>query len=330
METLRLTIAVNDYDHVRDLTSGVVRPTGISLVPLTLRPHEIFYRFMTYGEWEVSEMSMGGFCSMVAAGEANGIGIPVFPLRVFRQASIYVRADGRVKRPEDLAGKKVGVAEWGMTAVIYVRGWVMHQLGIRMQDIEWVQAGVNQPGRTEKIALTLPPGTKLTPVPDRSLSEMLLAGDIDAIFCAAPPEPFHRGDPRMVRLFPDPRPVEEDYFRQTGIFPIMHCVVIKRDIYDRNPWVARSLFDAFDMAKKRCVARIWDANSPVPIPWCGEEIRRIGALMWPKGDYWPYGVEANRTTLEAFLLYCFEQGVTRRHLKLEDLFARETFTVARE
>ena len=330
METLNLTVALNDYDHTRDLTSGAVRPAGITLTPLTFRPHEIFYRFMTYGEWEVSEMSMGGFCSTVAAGNAPGIGIPVFPARVFRQASIYVRADGKVKKPEDLAGKKVGVAEWGMTAVVYIRGWVMHQLGIRLQDIEWVQGGVNEAGRTEKISPNLPSGTRLTQVRDRSLSDMLLAGDIDAIFCAAPPEPFLRNDGRVVRLFPDPRPVEEAYFRDTGIYPIMHLVVIRKDVYERNRWVARSLFEAFVDAKNRSVARVRDANSPVPVPWCSEEVRRLGAMMWPDGDYWPYGVEPNRTTLEAFLLYCFEQGVTRRHLALEDLFARETFTEARE
>jgi len=330
METIRLTAALSDYDHVRDFTSGVVRAQGITLVPLTIRPHEIFFRFMTNHEWEVSEMSFGGYCSMVAEGDRSAIAIPVFPSRIFRHSSIFVRADGRVKKPEDLAGKRIGVPEWGMTAVIYIRGWVMHQLGIPLQKIEWFQGGLNEPGRTEKIVPVLPPGTKLTTVADRSLSDMLLAGDIDAIFAASPPDPFRDGDKRVVRLFPDYRPVEEAYFRTTGIYPIMHTIVIRRETYERDKWVALSLFHAFDAAKKRCVERIMRPGSSVPVPWLFEEARRAAALIFPTGDYWPYGVEPNRTTLDAFLLYCHEQGVCKRRLTAEDLFAPETLVLARE
>jgi 4,5-dihydroxyphthalate decarboxylase len=330
METLRLTAALSDYDHVRDLVTGAVRPQGITVLPLTLRPHEIFYRFMTHHEWEVSEMSFGGYCSMVADGDDSAIAIPVFPSRVFRHSSIYIRNDGPVRRPEDLAGKRIGVAEWGMTAVIYIRGWMMHQIGISLQDVDWVQGGTSEPGRTEKISPALPAGVRLAQVTDRSLSDMLLAGDIDAILCAAPPAPFRAGDPRMVRLFPESRPAEEAYFRETGVYPIMHVIAIRSDVYRQNRWVALSLYHAFEEAKNRSVARVMTPGSPVPIPWSFEETRRAARLMFPDGDYWPYGVDANRATLDAFLAFCHEQGVTRRRLMPADLFAPETLSLARE
>lgn len=330
METLRLTVALHDYDHVRDLTSGVVRPKGITVLPLNVRPHEMFYRFMTYHEWEVSEMSFGGYCSMVADGDDSAIAIPVFPSRVFRQSSVYIRADGPVKTPQDLAGKRVGVAEWGMTAVVYIRGWITEDVGVKLGDIEWVQGGVNEAGRTEKIAPALPDGVSLVNEPERSLSDMLLAGDLDAIFCAAPPAPFARGDARLARLCPDSRPIEEAYFRDTGIYPIMHVIVIRGDVYRRDRWVARSLYDAFEEAKNRSVTRVSAVGSQVPVPWVYDEVRKIGARMFPEGDYWPYGVEPNRPTLEAFLRFCHDQGVSRKKLAVEDLFAPETLDAARE
>lgn len=330
METLRLTVALSDYDHIRDLTSGVVRPQGITVLPLTVRPHEMFYRFMTHGEWEVSEMSMGGYCSTVAQGDANCIAIPVFPSRVFRHSSVYVRRGGRVKAPEDLKGARVGVAEWGMTAVIYSRGWMTHQYGVALKDVRWVQGGVNEAGRTEKIAPKLPKGVKLDIVTDRSLSELLLAGEIDAIMCASPPAPVHAGDDRVIPLFKDPRAAEKAYFRKTGVFPIMHTVVIRRDVYERDPWVALSLYRAFVEAKDRSVARIMHPGSAVPIPWSTNDAREAHKEMFGGGEYWPYGVEPNRATLEAFLQYCHEQGVTGSRLKPEDLFAREVLDLAKE
>lgn len=328
METLTLTMALHDYDHTHDLTSGLVRPQGITLVPLSYRPHEAFWRFMTYGEWEVSEMSMGGYCASVADGTANSVAIPVFPSRVFRQSAVFVRDDDSVTRPEDLRGRRVGVPEWGMTAAVYIRGWMAHQVGVELSAIDWVQAGMNEPGRTEKIEPSLPDGVALEMVGDRSLSDMLVAGDIDAIFCAAPPACFRQGSAR--RLFPDFQPVEEAYFRETGIFPIMHTIVIRRDVYARNPWVAANLLSAFDEAKRRSVERIMAHGSQIAIPWTFVGASRIGKMMFGDGEYWPYGVGPNRVTLDAFLQYCFEQGVCRRRLAPEDIFAKEVLSVARE
>jgi 4,5-dihydroxyphthalate decarboxylase len=330
METVRLSIALHDYDHVHDLTSGLVRPHGITLVPLQVPPHEMFWRFMTHHEWEVSEMSFGGYCSALAAGDDDMVAIPVFPSRVFRQSSIYVRDDDTVGRPEDLAGKRCGVPEWGMTAVIYERGWLMHQVGIPLGAIDWVQAGLSQAGRVEKVGLDLPDGVRCEIVADRSLTDMLLAGDIDAILTAAPPAPFRDGKPGIRRLCPDFRPIEEDYFRATGIYPIMHLIAIRRSVYDQYPWVALSLYDAFEEAKRRSIARVMAPGSLIAHPWGNLDAARIGAMMFGDGEYWPYGIEPNRVTLDAFLQYCHEQGVTRRRLAPEELFVRTVQDLAKE
>jgi 4,5-dihydroxyphthalate decarboxylase len=330
MDTIQLTIGLHDYDHVHDLINGEVRPQGISLIPLKYRPHELFWRFMTHQEWEVSEMSLGGYCSAVAAGDDDMVGIPVFPSRVFRQSAFYIRSDGGVTGPEDLAGKRVGVPEWGMTAVVYARGWLMHQVGIPLGDIEWTQAGVNQPGRVEKIDLELPPGVHCQVMPERSLSDMLLAGDIDAIISAAPPDPFRTGDGRVQRLYPDYRGVEEQYFRDTGIYPIMHTIAIRRAVYDKYRWVASSLYTAFDEAKRRSVERIMAPGSQIAHPWGFLDAAEIGATMFGDGEYWPYGIAPNRVTLDAFLQYCHEQAVTKRRLAPEDLFVKELQSLARE
>ena len=325
MSELRLTLAVGDYDHTRDLALGRVRPQGIDLTVLNYNVEEIFFRFYDRAEWEVSEMSMGMYTSALSRGDDRMIAIPVFPSRVFRHSAFYVRSDGAIHKPEDLAGKRVGVPQWSQTATIYARGYLTSTVGIPLSGIEWVQAGVNDPGRDEHARLRLPPEVKLRVVPDRSLSEMLLAGDIDAIISARVPRPVVEGDRRIRRLFPDFRAVEQAYFRQTGIFPIMHTVVIRRDAYEANRWIARNLMIAFEEARDRSIVRMLDLTaSYVPIPWGMDFAREAGSELVFKGaGYWPYGVEANRVTLDAFLQYAFEQGTCHRRLRVEEIFAEE-------
>ena len=324
MTDLHLSMATYDYDHMRDLYSGVVKPKGIALTCFQLGVEEIFFRFTRSQEWDVSELSMGMYSSRVSEGDAPFIAIPVFPSRVFRLSSIYVHADGPVKKPEDLAGKRIGVPEWGQTAGIYTRGWLAHHIGVPLTEVDWVQSGANHPGREETARLVLPNGIDLTPVTDRSLAQMILDKDLDAMFSAHPPDVFVAGDPNMVRLIPDYREAEEAYFRETGIFPIMHTIAIKKTTYDANPWIAMNLYRAFDAAKRRGVSRLLDVTaSQIAVPWGFHNTAEMGKLVFGDGEYWPYGVEGSRTTLEAFLQYCFEQGVTHRHLKPEDLFAPE-------
>jgi 4,5-dihydroxyphthalate decarboxylase len=331
MANIHLTLAINDYDHVRDLVSGEVQAGGIDLTCLTLTVEEIFYRFLHGLEWDVSELSMGMCCSAISRGDAPFVAIPVFPSRVFRLSSIYVRPDGPVKAPEDLAGKRVGVPEWGQTAGIYTRGWLMHQVGIPLGDVDWYQTGANQPGRVEAATLKLPDGVSLTRVSDRSLTEMLFDGDIEAIFSARAPDAFLAGDPRMVRLIPDFRAAEQAYFEDTSIFPIMHTVAIQRRVYEEHPWVAMNLYKAFDEARRRGVRRIMDVTaSQIAVPWGFHDAADVGRLVFGDGEYWPYGIEPNRVTLDAFLQFCFEQGVCHQRLTPEDLFPKEVQTFFKE
>ena len=218
---------------------------------------------------------------------------------------------------------RVGVPEWAQTASVYSRGFLAHQFGVDLTTIAWFQAGVNEAGRHEKVELKLPPGITLTRVPESSLSAMLVAGELDAVLSAHAPDCFERGHPDVRRLFEDYVPVEQSYYRDTGIFPIMHTVVIKRERLARTPWVAQELFKAFDEAKRRSMARVLDVTAPrVPIPWCYAQAEAAQRMFGE--DYWPYGIEPNRPTLEAFLLYAYEQGVCHRLLKPEELFAPTT------
>lgn len=319
MSGLRLTFAASEYEHTRDLTSGAVRAEGIDLTYLPLTVEETFFRFLNYQEWDVSELSFGKYVSLASQDDPRFVAIPVFPSRVFRQSSLYVRRDSPLKRPEDLRGKRVGVPEWAQTAAIYTRGWLHHDVGIPLSEIRWVQAGVNEAGREEKVALRLPEGVSLEPRTDRSLTELLLAGEIDAIASAHPPAPVEAGGSEIVHLIADYRAVEEAYFRATGIFPIMHVVAIRRPVWEANKWIAFSLFRGFEEAKRRSQARMVEVTaSRVPFAWGFEAAEKARALFGE--DFFPYGIEPNRKTLEAFLRYAHEQGVCHRLLSPEDLF----------
>jgi len=322
MNRLSLTMAISEYDHVRDLTSGRVVPEGIDLICLNLPLEEIFYRFIINREWDVSEMSMAKYVSLISQGDTSLSAIPVFPSRVFRHSSLYVRRDGPVKSPGDLAGRRVGIPEWAQTAAVYSRGFLKHQFGVDLASVEWVQAGVNQPGRAEKVGLQLPKGVRLTPAPDASLSDMLRDGRLDAVLSARPPQCFLNGDPNVRRFFDDFMEVEEAYYEETKIFPIMHVVAIRRDLLDRHPWAAMNLHKAFEEAKNRSLERALDATaSRFPIPWSHVHAHRA-QLRFGK-DYWPYGIEPNRPTLDAFLQYAHEQGVCHRRVSVEELFPKQ-------
>jgi 4,5-dihydroxyphthalate decarboxylase len=320
--TLRLTMAMSGYDHVRDLATGTTRVEGAEITALTLPLEEIFYRFLRYREWHVSELSLAKYVALRAAGDDSLQAIPVFPSRMCRHSSIFVRPDGP-REPAELAGARIGLPEWAQTAAVYTRSLLVHDWGIPLRDVHWVQAGVNQPGRREKVELHLPEGVTLTQEPERSLDEMLLAGDLDAVFSAHPPASFERGDPRITRLFPDYEPVEREYVARTGIFPIMHVVVIRADVLERDPWVAENLFTAFVAAKDASLARLAEMTaSRMPLPWLPGQVEEARALIGP--DPWPYGVEANKVTLDAFTRYAHEQGVAAKRVEPEELFAPQT------
>jgi len=322
MEKIALTLAIGDYDHTRDLATGRVPVQGASLNVLTLAPEEAFFRFTHFREWEVSEMSMGKYVSLRSQDDEGIAAIPVFPSRVFRHSMFYVRDGGKIDRPEQLKGARIGVPEWAQTAVIYARGYLAHHVGVPLDSVEWVQAGVNEAGRVEKVKLKLPRGVRLRAEPERSLNDMLLAGDLDAVLSARPPRALGKG---IRRLFSDYEAAEEAYFRETGVFPIMHLIVIKTEILARHPWLAMNLYKAFDEAKRRSIERLSDITaSHAPLAWLAPYAERMKRLFGE--DFWPYGLEKNRKTLQAFVDFAFEQGVCHRKLTLDELFPKQVLT----
>jgi 4,5-dihydroxyphthalate decarboxylase len=324
LPNLRLTLAMGDYDHVRDLALERVRAHGIDLTVLNYDVEEIFFRFHDRLEWDVSELSMGMYTSAISRGDNRFIAIPVFPSRVFRHSAIYIRSDSAIADVSQLAGKTVGCPQWSQTATIYVRGFLAETAGVPLSSIKWIQAGVNDPGRPEPSVLRLPPEISLTQIADASLNDMLLSGRIDAIISARPPRDFLGPQRRISRLFTNYQLAEQDYFAQTGIFPIMHTVAIKRDVYEANRWIARNLFAALNEAKERSVKRMLDLTAAhVPVPWATHFAEKMGEIIFPGVNYWPYGIEHNRKTLEAFLRFGYEQGTCHRHLTAQELFAEE-------
>ena len=320
MNEVELTFAMGDYDCMTDIMNGQVHPVGIKLIPLQLEIEEIFYRFTIHREWDVSEMSMGKYVSLLSQGDEISA-LPVWVSRVFRHSSFFVRKDGPVQNEKDLAGARIGLPEWAQTAAVYSRGLIQYEFGIPLKDVKWVQAGINQPGRVEKVELKLPNGITIDRRPNDTLSDMLVSGDIDVAMCARPPECFIKGHPNIRRLFPDYLDREKEYYQRTGIFPIMHVVALKKSVLDTYPWVAMNLYTAFEEAKRRSLERARDATAArYPMAWHFRHYEWIEEIFGP--DVWPYGVEAARKTLQAFVTWAHEQGVCHRLLEVDELFPK--------
>lgn len=325
MNPLALTLALGPYDHTRDVTDGTVPVEGVMLRTLDLPIEEIFYRFTLHREWDISEMSMGKYVALRSQDDTSIMALPVFISRAFRHSMFYVREGGPVRRPEDLKGRRIGVPEWAQTAGIYGRGYLSDYLGLRLADIQWIQAGVNEPGRKEKVRLKLPSGIRYHAVPDRSLNDLLLKGEIDAIMSARPPSALGRG---IARLMPASQAAEQQYFRDTRIFPIMHALVLKGSVLDAHPWVGMNLYKAFVEAKRRSIERLSDVTaSHAPLAWMADYVSCMRGIFGD--DLFPYGIgperggEINRATLKAFLKFGYEQGVCHRLLDVEELFPRQ-------
>lgn len=325
---LNLTLAMSEYDHCRDLMEGRVRPQGIELLPLTLPIEEMAFRYLKHLEFDMAETSFAKFITLVGNGSAPIVAIPVFPARLFRHSAIYLRKGSGIRTPQDLMGRKVGIAEWAQTAGVYVRGMLSEHYGVDLERIEWVQAAVNEPGRVEKVKFTLPPSIRYSSRPDSCLSDMLASGEIDAAISARPPESFRRGDPGIERLFPDFRREEEAYRQATGIFPVMHVVTIRRAVLESHPWVAMSMLKAFTAAKDASVERVREiTTSRFPLPWGAAFASDMVDLFGE--DLWPYGVEPNRLTLDAFCRFAHSQHLTPSLLTSNDLFPQEVLEMAR-
>ena len=290
MGDIRLTLACEDYDRTRALRDRVVKPEGIELNYLTLPVEEIFWRMLHHEEFDAAEMSMGAFHVDASHGRLPFVAIPVFPSRMFRHRCIFVNVDAGIEKPQDLKGKKVGVPEYTMTASVWLRGMLQHDFGVAPREVHWIQGGVEQPGRKDRVEFEPPPDIRLELVEDKTLNEMLETGEIDALITARMPACFVQGSPRVRRLFQDFKTVEMDYFRRTGIFPIMHVMVVRNAVTKENPWVCQSLYKAFCKAKDICLGRIYDSNvMRTSLPWSLSEFEEVRSLM--TADFWPYGFE---------------------------------------
>ncbi len=315
---LRLEVAMDDYLHTQALFDGRIAIDGLRLNHVRLPPPQIFARFLAGATWEVAEMSMGKLVALRSRGEADFIALPVFPHRVFRHAAFFVRADSELS-VEQLDGKRIGVPEWTLTAAIYARALLMHQYRIPINRVSWVQAGLDAPRRASPIG-ALPAGVTLYEARDATLPQLLLGGEIDVMIAPHAPAAASAGRKNFKLLFEDFAVRDTAYWRSTGIFPIMHAMVMRRQVETRRPGTAGALIRAFGDALNETMARLTDpAESATPVPFLAEHIRHLQQAR--SGELWHYGVEANRTTLTAFLDYCHEQGVSSRRLTIDELFA---------
>lgn len=320
MSALPITFACGLYDRMLPLQTGEIKPDGIDLNFLVMdNPREIFDRMSNRLEFDACEMSSSEFVSRYAANKLPFVALPVFASRVFRHGFIVVNRK-HVKTAKDLEGKRVGVPLYTQTAAIFVRGLMQHDLGIDLGSIEWVQGAVDQAGaygNPSVMPLLKPTNIKVNQS-GKSLSDLLEAGEIQAIIGSNLPRSLKR-NPDVVRLFPDYRDKEKDYFRRTHIFPIMHLVVIRKDLYERQPFVATSLYNAFCAAKDYAREKMrYPSTLRYMLPWLPADVEEIDELFG--GDCWPYGIEPNRPTLEALVSYMAEQGLIPETIPLEKLF----------
>jgi 4,5-dihydroxyphthalate decarboxylase len=322
---MRLTLACWDYDRTRALMDGSVAPDGIELVYLNQPVEETFFRMMRHQEYDCSEMSLSSYVASLDRSNAF-VAIPVFPSRFFRHSCIFVSAKSGIRKPEDLKGRRIGVPEYQMTAPVWIRGILSDDYGVKVTECEHFSGGEEEPGRDEKLKINVPSTIRLKPIPgDKTLSRMLADGELDALVTARAPSTFASRPNDVKRLFPNYVEVEKEYYRRTKIFPTMHTVVVRRDVYEKNPWVAQSLYKAFTAAKARAYELYAQtAALPAMIPWLVSHIEEIRKEIGE--DWWPYGLEPNRKALETFLRYHHEQGLSKKLRTPEELFARETLS----
>jgi len=324
---LNLTLACGLYDRTMALQTGSVSPEGIDLNYLIMNgPGELLRRQARYAEFDVSEFSLSTHVILHSRGDRRMVAIPVFPSRKFRHSDIYINKNAGIREPKDLVGKKVGALSYQQTAAVWIRGALEHDYGVPADQVEWHFGGYNEPmNYTERIPITLPPNVRTKKISDRSLSDMLESGEISALIGSSPPRSFQTGSPKVARLFPNYQEIELDYYRRTGIFPIMHIIVIKREIYEKAPWVAVSLYKAFARAKAAGMRRLeYGATLFCSLPWLGVNLQEVRKHMGK--DPFSYGVEENRKVLETLLEYSYEQGLISQRQKVEELFVRETLS----
>lgn len=330
MSKLTISLGCCDYDRTRAIFDGRVTIKGCNVVCNAIEPEEAFHRAFRFQEFDISELSLSSHMVMASRYGNEYVGVPAFVSRLFRHSGIYIRTDRGIDRPEDLVGKTIGLPEYQITANVWIRGILQDEYGVRPSDVHWRSGGLEDPGRRERAPLKLPPEIDLQPIPvDRTLSQMLETGDLDAIIGARAPSCYLDDVPEVARLFPNYREIEQDYYKRTGIFPIMHLIGIRKSLVEAHPWLSVNVYNAFVEAKRMCMSNLSQiGHLYTSLPWGVAEYEDARQLMGD--DYWRYGIEENRTELEALTRYSFEQGLSARKLLPEELFAepvRELFRI---
>jgi 4,5-dihydroxyphthalate decarboxylase len=326
---LQVSLAAGDYDRTRAIFDGRVRIEGCDVAAVQLEPEEAFHRGFKFQDFDISELSLHSYLLTTARGDCPYIAIPAFVSRLFRHSGIYIRTDRGIARPEDLKGKAIGLPEYQITANVWIRGILQDEYGVKPSDIKWRRGGQEEAGRDERTPIKLPADIDLKDVPkDRTLSDMLAKGEIDGLIGARAPTCYLNGAPNVDRLFPDYPKVEEAYFRKTKIFPIMHCIGIRRTLAEKHPWLATSVFKAFIAAKEHCMKELGQiGHLSTSLPWSVAENDRLKTFMGE--DYWSYGIEANHHVLETLARYSYEQGLSVRKLPVAEMFAPSTYDLSK-
>lgn len=324
MSKIRINLACWNYDRTRPLVDGRVKPEGVELNFMPLEVEETFFRMLRYHEFEACEMSLSSYVLSLFSDEKPFIAIPIFTSRMFRHSGIYINSDSGITKPSDLKGKRIGNPEYQLTACVWIRGILEERYNVPADSPRYFTGGEEDPGRPEKIKVNLPSNFALHSIPDdKTLSGMLEKGELDAIYSPRAPSPFVSGSKKVKRLFPNFEEEEKKYYADTRVFPIMHTIVIRRDVYEANPWVATSLTKSFALAQRITYEDIgYPPALSTMLPWLHSHLQETKQLMGE--DYWPYGLEKNKKTLDVFLRYSFQQGLAKKILKPEELFAQET------
>jgi 4,5-dihydroxyphthalate decarboxylase len=327
LSKLQLSVAMGDYDRTRALQDGSVQIDGVDPVFMMLEPEEIFFRAFRHLEFDISELSFSSYLVKHSRGESPYVAVPVFLSRAFRHTAIYVRTD-RIKKGEDLKGKRIGLPEYQLTANVWARALLKDEHGIDPRDVTWVRGGIDTPGRPEKIKLDLPPEIRIESAGENdTISAMLDRGDIDAFIAPRPPGCAGR-NPNVGWLYPDTAAAARDYHRRSGVFPIMHVVGIRKELVAQHPWLPVAVYKAFDRAKAIAQQRLLDPSAPkVTLPFLEEQVKAARELLGD--DYWPYGVAPNRRTLETFVRHHHGQGLSPRQMSVEELFDPSTLEMAK-
>lgn len=328
MASLQLSLMMSANDRSRPVLDGTVAPDGINFVSTVGHPSEIFWRQLKFQEFDVSEMSLSSLYMAIANGNRDWVGLPIFTARRFFHTWGWIRVASGIDKPQDLKGKRVGVPEYQQTAALWSRGVLRDEFGVEPQDMEWWMERTEERSHGGATGFKPPAGIRFNRIPaEQSIGSMLVEGKLDATLLYLNENNLVdrsrvalNGNPQFRPLFPDPVAEGQRYFKKTGMYPINHGMVLRRSVYEQQPWVALNIFNAFQKAKELANARMKElVSTHVELGLLGPDAGRALDV-----DLYPYGVKSNRKTLETIAEYSFDQGLTPRRMQLDEIFAPST------